>query len=223
MSVLDPTIAAKAGTIRPISEDSAVRTIGRGLETAPILRQGLGVTWMLAAVGAAGRVVVPLLIQQAIDNGLSGGEVQLDVIVRMSLIAVVAVLVSGVAYRAAAIRLGERSERALHDLRVRLIRHIHQLSLADHNDERRGGLVARVTSDIETLAQFFQWGGLAWLIDGTLMLIVASVMLAINWQLALVAFVVALPLVFVLRYVQARLLVAYDLSLIHISEPTRRH
>ena len=73
MSVLDPTIAAKAGTIRPISEDSAVRTIGRGLETAPILRQGLGVTWMLAAVGAAGRVVVPLLIQQAIDNGLSGG------------------------------------------------------------------------------------------------------------------------------------------------------
>ena len=210
MSVLDPTIAAKAGTIRPISEDSAVRTIGRGLETAPILRQGLGVTWMLAAVGAAGRVVVPLLIQQAIDNGLSGGEVQLDVIVRMSLIAVVAVLVSGVAYRAAAIRLGERSERALHDLRVRLIRHIHQLSLADHNDERRGGLVARVTSDIETLARFFQWGGLAWLIDGTLMLIVASVMLAINWQLALVAFVVALPLVFVLRYVQARLLVAYD-------------
>ncbi len=210
MSVLDPTIAVKAGTMPPISEDSAVRTIGRGLETAPILRQGLGVTWLLAAIGAAGRVVVPLLIQQAIDNGLADGEVQLDVIVQMALVAVVAVVVSGLAYRTAALRLGERSERALHDLRVRLIRHIHQLSLADHNDERRGGLVARVTSDIETLAQFFQWGGLAWLIDGTLMLIVASVMLAINWQLALVAFVVALPLVFVLRFVQARLLVAYD-------------
>ena len=210
MSVLDPTIAVKAGTMPPISEDSAVRTIGRGLETAPILRQGLGVTWLLAAVGAAGRVVVPLLIQQAIDNGLADGEVQLDVIVQMALVAVAAVVVSGLAYRTAALRLGERSERALHDLRVRLIRHIHQLSLADHNDERRGGLVARVTSDIETLAQFFQWGGLAWLIDGTLMLIVASVMLAINWQLALVAFVVALPLVLVLRFVQARLLVAYD-------------
>ncbi len=210
MSVLDPTIAVKAGTMSPSGEDSAVRTIGRGLETAPILRQGLGVTWLLAAIGAAGRVVVPLLIQQAIDNGLADGQVQLDVIVQMALVAVVAVLVSGLAYRTAALRLGERSERALHDLRVRLIRHIHQLSLADHNDERRGGLVARVTSDIETLAQFFQWGGLAWLIDGTLMLIVASVMLAINWQLALVAFVVALPLVFVLRFVQARLLVAYD-------------
>jgi ATP-binding cassette subfamily B protein len=207
---VDPTLAAKAGTMTPINQDSAVRTIGRGLQTAPILRQGLGLTWLLAAIGAAGRVVVPLLIQQAIDDGLAGGEVQIDVIVRMSSIAAVAVIISGIALRQAALRLGVRSERALHDLRVRLIRHIHQLSLADHNDERRGGLVARVTSDIETLAQFFQWGGLAWLLDGTLMLIVAAVMLAVNWQLALVVFVVSFPLIFVLRAVQSRLLVAYD-------------
>ncbi len=210
MSV-DPSLAARAGTLTPPSHDSAVRTIGRGLDTAPILRQGLGVTWLLAALGAGGRVVVPILIQQAIDRGIVGTEeIRLDVIVQMAVIGAVAVLLSGVAFRQAAVRLGDRSERALHDLRVRLIRHIHQLSLADHNDERRGGLVARVTSDIETLAQFFQWGGLAWLIDGTLMLVVASVMLAYDWVLALVAFAVALPLVFVLRAVQSRLLVAYD-------------
>ena len=210
MTSIDPTLAAKAGTMTPVSEDSAVRTIGRGLRTAPVLRQGLGLTWVFAAIGAGGRVVVPLLIQQAIDRGLTEDEVRMDVIVQMALIAVLAVVASGVAFRQAAMRLGVRSERALHDLRVRLIGHIHQLSLADHNDERRGGLVARVTSDIETLARFFQWGGLAWLVDGTLMLIVAGVMLAINWQLALVAFVVSFPLIFVLRAVQARLLVAYD-------------
>jgi ABC-type multidrug transport system fused ATPase/permease subunit len=207
---LDPTLAAKVGTLTPPSQDSAVRTIGRGLETAPILRQGLGVTWMFAAVGASGRVVVPILIQQAIDRGIEAGEVQMDVIVQMALLGALAVIVSGWAFRQASLRLGERSERALHDLRVRLIGHIHQLSLADHNDERRGGLVARVTSDIETLARFFQWGGLAWLLDGTLMLIVAGVMLAYDWVLALVAFAVAVPLLFVLRAVQSRLLVAYD-------------
>ena len=196
---LDPTLAAKVGTLTPPSQDSAVRTIGRGLETAPILRQGLGVTWMFAAVGASGRVVVPILIQQAIDRGIEAGEVQMDVIVQMALLGALAVIVSGWAFRQASLRLGERSERALHDLRVRLIGHIHQLSLADHNDERRGGLVARVTSDIETLARFFQWGGLAWLVDGTLMLIVAGVMLAYDWVLALVAFAVAVPLLFVLR------------------------
>lgn len=68
----------------------------------------------------------------------------------------------------------------------------------------------RVTSDVETLAQFFQWGGLAWLLDGTLMLLVASVMLAYDWVLALVAFVVAAPLGYVLRRVQSHLSRAYD-------------
>ena len=58
----------------PPASFSAVRTIGRGLEEAPILRQGLGVTWMLAIVGAVGRVVVPILLQQAIDRGIVGDE-----------------------------------------------------------------------------------------------------------------------------------------------------
>ena len=187
MSTIDPNLIVRAGTIAPPSQDSAVRIIGRGLDTAPILREGLGITWLFAAVAAAGRVVVPILIQQAIDKGIDEetGDVQFDLIVKMALIGAVAVIVSGLCLRQASIRLGERSERALYDLRARLIGHIHQLSLATHNDERRGGLVSRVTSDIESLAQFFQWGGLAWLLDGTLMVIVAAVMLAYNWQLAL--------------------------------------
>ena len=97
MSV-DPTLAAKAGTLTPPSQDSAVRTIGRGLETAPILRQGLGITWMLAAVGAAGRVAVPILIQQAIDRGIVDGDVQMDVIVRMALLGALAVIISGLGF-----------------------------------------------------------------------------------------------------------------------------
>lgn len=211
MSNVDPRVIARAGSIAAPSTDSAVRTIGRGLETAPVLRQGLAVTWLLAAIGAGGRVVVPILIQQAIDKGIVDQDpIRVDLVVQLALVAVVAVVASSIAFRQAAFRLGDRSERALHELRVRLIGHIHRLSLADHNEEQRGGLVARVTSDIETLAQFFQWGGLAWLLDGTLMMIVAAVMLAYDWLLALVAFAVALPLVFVLRAVQARLVVAYD-------------
>ena len=81
-----------------------------------------------------------------------------------------------------------QSEKALYALRVRLFDHTHRISLEDHNDERRGALVARVTSDVETLSQFFSWGALAWLLDGTLMLVVASVMLSYDWILAIVAF-----------------------------------
>lgn len=195
----------------PEGRFSAVDTIGRGLREAPVLRQGLGVTWLLAAIGAGGRVVVPILIQQSIDRGIIGQDpVRVDLVAMFAVIGAVSVLVASLAQRAAMVRLGVRSERALHDLRERLIGHVHRLSLADHNDERRGGLVARVTSDIETLAQFFQWGGLAWLLDGTLMIVIGAVMLAYDWRLALTAFFVALPLAFVLRAVQRRLVAAYD-------------
>jgi putative ABC transport system ATP-binding protein len=190
---------------------SAVHTINRGLQEAPVLRQGLGLTWCLAAVGATSRVVVPILLQQAIDKGIITDEgVKMNVVATLTAIAAVALVIAGFAQRHAVVRLGQRGEQALYDLRARLIAHIHRLSLADHNEERRGALVARVTSDIETLTEFFQWGGLAWLLDGPLMLLVAAVMLAYNWILALVAFAVAAPLAIVLRLVQRHLVTAYE-------------
>jgi putative ABC transport system ATP-binding protein len=190
---------------------SAVRTIGRGLEEAPVLRQGLGVTWLLAAGGACGRVVVPILLQQAIDKGIVGDAgVDVGLVATLAAVAAGALVISGFSQRQAIVRLGMRSEQALFHLRTRLIGHIHRLSLADHNEERRGALVARVTSDIETLAQFFSWGGLAWLLNGPLMLLVAGVMLAYDWVLAIVAFSVAAPLALVLRSVQRHLVRAYE-------------
>ena len=195
----------------PVGRFGAAHTINRGLQEAPVLRQGLGITWGLAAVGATGRVVVPILLQQAIDKGIvGGGGVDLRLVAVFAAIAAVALCIASFAQRTAVVRLGRRSEQALFLLRARLIAHIHRLSLADHNEERRGALVARVTSDIETLAQFFQWGGLAWLLDGPLMLMVAAVMLAYDWILALVAFAVAAPLALVLRAVQRHLVKAYD-------------
>ncbi len=195
----------------PVGRFSAVRTINRGLQEAPVLRQGLGLTWALAAVGAGGRVVVPILLQQAIDRGIVNEDgVNVGTVAVLAAIAAVAIIVAGVAQRQAVVRLGTRSEAALFQLRARLIGHIHRVSLADHNEERRGALVARVTSDIETLGQFFQWGGLAWLLDGPLMLLVAAVMLAYDWILAVVAFAIAAPLLIVLRTLQRHLVAAYD-------------
>lgn len=189
---------------------TAVQTIGRGVEAAPALRHGFGLTLALAMGGAAGRVVVPVLVQQAIDRGVRAGEVQVDIVVQLAAIGLVVAVIATWSQRTAVARLGRQSEQALFGLRVRLFEHIHRLSVADHNEERKGALVARVTSDVETLAQFFAWGGLAWLLNGTLMLTVAAVMLAYDWVLAIVAFTVAMPLFWVLRMVQGHLSRAYD-------------
>ena len=194
----------------PMGRFTAVETIGRGVRAAPALRTGFGVTLLLAMVGAGGRIAVPILVQQAIDHGFRNGQVRVGLIAVMAGIALVAVLIAVNAQRIAVRRLGIRSEEALYGLRVRLFEHIHRLSIAHHNDERKGALVARVTSDVETLAMFFSWGALAWMIDGALMVIVAGVMLAYDWVLAIVAFVVAAPLGFVLQRVQRHLVEAYD-------------
>ena len=204
---------SKGFTSSVATDEGALSTIRRGLAAAPVLRHGLWVTFALAALGSGGRVVVPILIQQAIDKGIGGESntesVDIAFVARLAAVGVVAVLISGFAFRQASYRLSVRSERALYDFRERLIGHIHRLSLADHGEERRGGLVARVTSDIETLAQFFQWGGMSWMRNSALMLIVSVVMLAYDPLLACVAFVVALPLALVLRAVQRRLVIAH--------------
>lgn len=199
-----------------VSDQTALSTIGAGVRAAPALRAGIGLTVALALVGASGRVVVPILLQQAIDTGISrrvaseATRVDVDRVTLLCAIGALWLIVAATAQRTAVARLGRRSERALFDLRVRIFEHIHRLSLEDHNDEKRGALVARVTSDVETLSQFFSWGGLAFLLNGALMLIVAAVMLSYNWLLAVVVFAVSAPLVAVLRRVQARLVAAYD-------------
>jgi len=194
----------------PISRWTAVETVSRGVRAAPALRTGFGVTLLLAMMGAAGRVVMPILVQQSIDRGFTPDGVDVGIVAVLCAVALVVIVIATWSQRTAVARLGRRSEEALYGLRVRLFEHIHRLSIADHSEERKGALVARVTSDVETLTQFFQWGGLAWLLDGTLMLLVAGVMLAYDWVLALVAFVVAAPLAFVLRKVQSHLSRAYD-------------
>lgn len=193
-----------------IRRRGAVDTIRQGMSHAPALGRGLSLTFFLALCGAAGRVTIPIAIQQAIDNGFADGQVRIDFITRLCGVAAMVVLFAALCQRTAVYRLGTAAEEGLYGLRVRLFDHIHRLSLADQNEERRGALVARVTSDIETLTMFFAWGGLAWMLDLSLMFVVACVMIAYDWVLAVVAFAVVAPLIIVLRLVQRRLVRAYD-------------
>lgn len=197
---------------RPEARFETVRTISRGVDVAPSFRRGLGITFLLALVGSGARLIIPIIVQQSIDKGLRPGGVDIGFVTQLGVIGAVSVFISAIALRASAMRLGVRAEEGLYTLRMKLFDHIHRLSLADHNEERRGALVSRVTSDIETLTNFFSWGGLAWLLDGSQILAVSIVMIAYDWRLALVAFIVAAPLIFVLKAVQQRLVTAYNLT-----------
>ncbi len=191
----------------------ALDTLKRGWRDAPELRRGFAGTVVLALIGAVGRIAVPVLVQQSIDRGIDTADGRIDValISRLALVAVVVIVLTTLATRTAIVRLAVRSEHALFGLRSRAFARIHQLSVADQAEERRGALVGRVTSDIETLSQFFSWGGISWLINGALMVAVVATMAAYDWMLTLVTLTVSAPLAFVLRALQGRLIQAYGL------------
>jgi ATP-binding cassette subfamily B protein len=83
----------------------------------------------------------------------------------------------------------------MHDLRMRLFVHIQDLALAFFTRNPVGRLVTRVTNDVQNMHELFTSVLSMVFKDLFLLLGIAVVMLALNWQLALISFVV-LPFVF---------------------------
>jgi ATP-binding cassette subfamily B protein len=189
----------------------AVAVLRRALRTTPVLLRGVRTTIVLALVGAAGRVVVPVLVQQVLDRGvLAPDGVDVGFVVWASVVATLLVLGVMVASRITYLGVVRIAEEALADLRVRAFAHIHRLSVAELDETRRGVLTARVTSDIETVAQFAQWGAIAWVVNPVVILVLLGVAAVYAWQMALVMVVALLPLLPILRFLQKRQLRAYD-------------
>jgi ATP-binding cassette subfamily B protein len=190
---------------------SATEVLRRGLAVSPELRTGIVFTIMMAVATAVGRLVVPVLIQQILDKGVNGTEgFRPGFVLGASAIALVIVLVVVTLARATYIRLVKSAELMLRNLRVNAFAHIHSLSIAEHNESKRGELTARVTSDVETIAQFAQYGGVAWVVDTVIILGTLAVMTIYSWQLTIVTVVAMAPLVPLLRFLQRRQLRAYD-------------
>jgi putative ABC transport system ATP-binding protein len=187
----------------------ALSTIRRGLSLSPELRRGLAGTVVIAVLATAGRVVVPITIQQIIDSGFGENGVDLEFVVRMTLLALGAVLITGLATGWMHVRLAKVSETALSGLRIRAFRHIHDLSMLHQASEQRGVLVARVTSDVDQISRFMQWAGLMLLVNGLQALLAMIVMLVMSVQLGLVVLALVPIIVFMIKFFQTRLEVAY--------------
>lgn len=191
-------------------EIGAFETIRRGVRISPELREGLGLTSLLALIAAAGQVVVPIAVQQTLDHGLGApGGPDVDFTVLMGLLAALAILVTSLASYAMTARLFSASERGLATLRVKAFRHVHDLPLLTQNTESRGALVSRVTSDVDQISQFLVFGGLLLIVSVGQVIVATVVMAVYSWQLTIVVWVCFAPLFFSIRYFQRKLSQAY--------------
>ena len=195
---------------QPEAEVQALRVLRRGFAMSPGLRRGLPVIAAVGLFAAVGRLIVPVMVQLVLDHGVIGPDgYRPGVVWALSLAALGAVLVVAAASRFALIRLVRMAESVLLGLRVRAFEHIHRLSLATHTETRRGVLVARVTSDIEAMAIFMQWGAMSWTINPVLIVATLSVMMFYSWQLTLLVLVLHLLLLPFMRWVQRRQIAAH--------------
>lgn len=185
--------------------------VRRGLALSPAIKDGLGLTLLLAVLSTVGGSVVPVVIQRTVDSGLGdGGETTLSAIGPYLLGALVLVLLTAVVAYWMRVRLFVASERGLAELRVTAFRHVHDLSMLTQNAERRGVLVSRVTSDIDQVSLFLQFTGIMIVISLGQMLVATVIMAFYSWQLTLVVWLCFLPLAASLKYFAARLSRAYD-------------
>ncbi|MFQ6102418.1 MAG: ABC transporter ATP-binding protein [Anaerolineae bacterium] len=80
-------------------------------------------------------------------------------------------------------------ERFIFDLRVRIYAHLQRLSLSFFERTSTGELMSRVTNDVNALEQFVTHGVALTAADLLRLLGASAVLLALNWQLALVVLI----------------------------------
>jgi ATP-binding cassette, subfamily B, bacterial len=181
----------------------------RGLRESPELRRGLGFTVVLAITVTVANLVTPTLVQLIFDHGFDGGF-RPRFVYGICAGAFVLVVVAYVAGRRAPRRLVIASEAALRELRVRTFAHIHQLSIAEQTKEKRGVFVSRVTADVDSLAEFTEWGGIAWILSGAQIVGTLGLMLVYSWQLTIPVVLLTIPLLVVVGKLQAGFSSAYS-------------
>ena len=194
------------------AQQGAWATLRRGLALSPEFRAGLPVTLLLAFAATVGRVLVPIAVQQTIDDGLmspAGPDIA-RVREAVLLAGVATVLTAFAAYRLN-VRLFRTTESGLATLRVRAFRHVHDLSVLTQNAERRGSLVSRVTSDVDTISTFMQWGGLLMVVSFGQLLVATALMAYYSWQLTVLVWLCFLPLFLLMRSFQRRVSAAYGM------------
>jgi ABC-type multidrug transport system fused ATPase/permease subunit len=197
---------------QPVVREGLWSTAKRLRRLAPAATNGIGVTLLLALVATVGKIVIPLTVQQTLDRGVDGPDgVDLGVVRTAVTIAAVAIVITATATYIMNVRLYRVSEGALATLRVRAFRHIHDLSMLTQATQARGGLTARVTTDVDQMSQFLQFGGVMLVVSVGQMVVATVLMLVYSWPLTLLVYFCFIPMVFATRGFQRRLSTRYAL------------
>jgi subfamily B ATP-binding cassette protein MsbA len=104
-----------------------------------------------------------------------------------------------------AIQNASIEERVIRDVRNKLYSHLHRLSLSFFHRSKTGGVISRITNDVTLLRMTVSAGVLGFLRDLILVVMYSAIVIWISWRLALVAFAVIPPIVYLVARIGRRL------------------
>ena len=169
------------------------------------VRPQVVLTAIVVIVSTAAQVAGPALIAYGIDHGLPALMKQDWFPLGATVIAyLVTGIVGAVLIAWYTVLTAKVSQAILFDLRKRVFLHTQRLSLEFHESYTSGRIIARQTSDLDSLRELLD-SGVNQLVQGALyMLFIAIAMFSVDWQSGFVLFGSLVPLAVLTRWFQVR-------------------
>jgi len=165
---------------------STLSAIRRAVSEVPVIARRLWVVLLFSLGGTGVQVLVPIIVQQTLDKHIAPESVDVGSVLTSAGVALGLVVIGGFLNRTGLVRLVRQASTGLSQLRVAVFGHLLKRSVLTVQEDRRGALVSRVTSDVSTLQQFMEWGGVMFVVNGTQVLLAFGVMALYEWRLALI-------------------------------------
>lgn len=177
-----------------LDTEATKRVLRRAVRMGAPFKKTVFTALAFVALSTTGLLLGPVIVRYGIDNGIDGGD--RDVLRNAVIAYAVVVVIAYLAARQQYIFVNRAGEGFLQALRVRTFDHIQKQSLAFFDRYQSGVLISRMTADIESMAELVQWGLLQFVAAVFLISIALILMLALSWELTLVALLV-MPIIII--------------------------
>ena len=168
------------------------------VQTLKVLRRAYGMarsqrrlilsSFAFVLVGTLVTLAGPTLVRFAIDNGIKVKDG--SALNRVVVLYVIVTVIGYISGRLQYITINRAGEGFLRLIRIRVFSRMQKQSMAFFDREKAGVLVARMTADIESMAELVQWGLMQFLSSFLLLFFAFFLLMSLSWQLTLISLIV---------------------------------
>ena len=156
----------------------------------------------------------PVVLEKIVDENLTSSNY--DFFLEYIILMIILLVLEVISNYSFIFNAGLLGQSVVKDIRVKLFDHIQDFKMKYYDKSSVGILITRTVTDMERIADIFGQGLFMIISDVLKMLIVAIVMIYMNWELSLIVFL-SLPFILLATKIfQKYMKLAFDLSLIHI-------